>query len=321
LSSLSLGKEAIEALASDVRGALEGNLGQYAAVPSSIHTDSLDEDESSRLGRSDSTRSLGLRVDVPRSVGASARSSMNTILEGPPPSAASTVTLFEEFEAGLMEKPHDHHSTPHSSIAGKPARERAPPVPKVNKKNRSSIVYIKSENSAPAGSSNDENVAPQGQDSSAPSSIASWGARMMSKTGSLRRKNAVEPAKADSPKEGLRRLSLLQDRDTNSLKGSDSPDSSKEFVIPKGNSVRPLTLGKKQRRAGNDENAIPEDRQVSGLTPRADGKSLKPLKLARSETSRMRGILRRSEQLPEVVVRPPSMTSHVPFSYNFGDQQ
>ncbi|KAH6914759.1 hypothetical protein BKA70DRAFT_1510260 [Coprinopsis sp. MPI-PUGE-AT-0042] len=325
LPSLSLGKEAIQALASDVRGALESNFAQYAAVPSSVHTDSLEEDESSRLARSDSARSLGLKIDVPRSIGASARSSMNTILEGPPPSSASEVTLFEEFEAGLMEKPHDHHSTPHASVAGKPARERAPPVPKISKKNRSSIVYIKSENAAPAGSSNDENVAPQAQDSSAPSSIASWGARMMSKTGSLRRKNFVEPSaakSADSPKEGLRRLSLLQDRDTNSLKGSDSsPDSSKEFVIPKGSSVRPLTLGKKQRRAGNDENAIPEDRQVSGLTPRADGKSLKPLKLARSETSRMRGILRRSEQLPEVVVRPPSMTSHIPFSYNFGDQQ
>jgi hypothetical protein len=62
------------------------------------------------LGRSMSTRSLGLRAEVPHGVD-TARSSIITMV--PPTSAASAVTLFEDFEAGLNSGPQAE-STPHS---------------------------------------------------------------------------------------------------------------------------------------------------------------------------------------------------------------
>ena len=58
----------------------------------------------------------------------------------------------------------------------------------------------------------------------------------------------------------------------------------------------------------NDENV--------GTNADSQNRDLEPLLLARSETSKMRGILRKEEVLPHVVVRPPSETeqsdSHTP---------
>ena len=43
------------------------------------------------------------------------------------------------------------------------------------------------------------------------------------------------------------------------------------------------------------------------------------LTLVRSETSKKRGILRKTEILPDVVVRPPSLSEHTEFAYSFRD--
>ena len=118
---------------------------------------------------------------------------------------------------------------------------------------------------------------------------------------------------SSSGKEGLRQLTLLQDKDTNSLHSKSSHESL-------GGSTRPLTLGKKQKTrrmnvvapAAQDENSIPEDEVVG-----AGKGGTKPLMLARSETSKQRAILRKNEVLPEVVVRPPSMTEHASYAYRF----
>jgi hypothetical protein len=72
----------------------------------------------------------------------------------------------------------------------------------------------------------------------------------------------------------LRPLSLLQSRERNTRSSVDSVESP----------TAPLSLGKRQPQASK----------------------LRPLHLARSATSKARGMLRRTEVLPQVVVRPPS---------------
>ena len=253
------------------------------------------------LGRSMSTRSLGLRVEIPHNVGTARSSSVNMV---PPNSAASTVTLFEEFEAGLISGPQAE-STPHNTVS-KPSRQvTPPPLPEQNR--RSSIVYIKSdEHDLPMNST----VTPTPP--SAVSSFAQWSSwavrPLIPKTGKLQRKmsNLNSDAKISSPSGGLRPLSLLQDRDTNVNTAS-----------PVVRATRPLTLGKKQKSRlaapVQDENARPDS------TSSGRNKKLKPLMLARSDTSKMRGIMRKEEILPDVVVRPPSMTDHTGFAYSFRD--
>ena len=116
---------------------------------------------------------------------------------------------------------------------------------------------------------------------------------------------------------GLRPLSLLQDRDVNR---SAQPQLG---VVAEDSFTRPLDLKKKQKNvtesralangvdAGKDENEnIHAIRLVSGAASKQKG--LKPLKLARSETSKQRGILREKEALPSVVVRPPSEAYDAP---------
>ena len=114
-----------------------------------------------------------------------------------------------------------------------------------------------------------------------------------------------------SPGGGLRPLSLLQDRDVNR---SARPESG---VVAEDSFTRPLDLKKKQKNvtesralakgvvAGKDENEnVHAIRLVSGAA--SNHKGLKPLKLARSETSKQRAALRKHEVLPSVIVRPPS---------------
>lgn len=313
----------------EIRGALENKVGQYTSIPSNVDlgrrntvfgAESVptaqpllkavqeEEDEhivnpGAGLGRVMSTRSLGLRADVPRNVN-TARSSV--ISNPAPTSAASTVTLFEDFEAGMISGPQAE-STPHNTVSHKTTHRQhnAPPVP-VNR--RSSIVYIKSENHS---TTTNPPMTESSSSSSAMSSFAQWSSRavrpLMTKN-SLKLQRKISTADSSSPsppREGLRPLSLLQDRDPNTAQGT-SPLSVGE--------TRPLTLGKKQKSrmaAPQDENAGPDSIR-SGHR-----KNLKSLKLARSETAKMRGILRKGEILPDVVIRPPSTTEA--FAYSFDD--
>jgi hypothetical protein len=84
-----------------------------------------------------------------------------------------------------------------------------------------------------------------------------------------------------SPSGGIRPLSLLRDRDTNASAGS--PTSG----------TRPLLLGKKKKTTRADK-------------ADAENKGLKPLALSRTDTTKERGLLRKIEVIPTVVIRPPS---------------
>lgn len=319
---MGLGKSGEHNWVVDIRGALE----QYSAVTTSVdlgrrftvigsesvppvtqtlqavQEDGLLGPGAAGLNRSKSARSLGLRVEVPHSVDFGARSSFASMETHTPLSATSTVTLFEEFVAE-METGAQAQSTPHHTMTKPTSRNPAPSIPKQNR--RSSIVYIKS----------DDNVSPTEPDApsiatppSTMSTFAQWSSRavrpLMPKASKLQRKvsnaeNASADAKTGSPGTNLRPLALLQNRDSNTSNGT-----------------RPLTLGKRQKSKlapVQDENANPADSVSS------KNKNLKPLKLARSETSKMRGALRRNEVIPNVVVRPPSATEHNPFAYTFRD--
>ena len=73
--------------------------------------------------------------------------------------------------------------------------------------------------------------------------------------------------------------------------------------------TRPLTLSKKSK--VTDENADPDAPARAGK-----GKgTLKPLKLARNETTKERALLRKQEVLPDVVVRPPSGAENGYYGY------
>jgi len=102
-------------------------------------------------------------------------------------------------------------------------------------------------------------------------------------------------SKASSPGGGLRPLSLLQDRDPNIV------------ASPVIASTRPLTIGKKQKKSRVVE-PVGDENVNAGQPPKR--KRLKSLKLVRSETSKMRGLLRKDEVLPHVVIRPPSTAGY-----------
>ncbi|KAF5333151.1 hypothetical protein D9611_002719 [Ephemerocybe angulata] len=347
LPSLGLGKEGMQSLtnwSTEIRGAFDSKVGNYMAIPSNVdlgyrntvfgaesipnnipHLENPREQKyatTGKLTRGASKRSMGLRADVPVSARSSANygsgsgSGKGSTL---PPSAASTVTLFEEFEAELESNPQTH-STPHNTVTGKPSRQPAPPMPP---NRRSSIVYIRSEETTGAtttviASESTDNGA-QGQ--SARSSIGQWSARAVrplipkNSLKKLRIKTTGIAERREST--SLRQLTLLQDKDTNSIHSVSSHDSTGS------GSTRPLTLGKRQKTRKmtvsggvQDENAVPssraEEEDVVGSL-----RGIKPLKLARSETSKQRAVLRKNEVLPDVVVRPPSMSEHTPFAYTF----
>ncbi|KAJ7126406.1 hypothetical protein C8R43DRAFT_931944, partial [Mycena crocata] len=315
LPSLSLGKDGVHSLANwkeDLSRALETKVGQYTALPSNVdigrratvfggesipntmshlHAVAEEDEQPARLTRGLSSRRLGLQSDVPHD----ARLSMDSFnVSAMPASAASTATLFD-FEAGLQSGPQAE-STPHNTVSNKPVyKQRPPPLPlpvpehvmqtsRVLPARRSSIVYISSNDHVSPTSPADAESAPITP--SAMASIAQWSSRVIAKPAKLQRKisNAVYGTTPKPGSPGLRPLTLLQDRDTNA-----------------GGGTPPLSLRKKHNklRVVNDENA--------GLDAPLGGKrSLKPLQLARSETSKARGVLRREEVLPDLVVRPPS---------------
>ena len=301
----------------EIRHALENRVGQYTAVPSNVdlgrrktvvgvesasdafvQLHPVREEEgypASGVKRNVSTRSLGLRADVPHNVD-TARSSMTSI-NNMPPSAASTATLFEDFEAGLESGPQAE-STPHNSVSQKSANRPAPPMPGHR---LSTIRYIKSQDNQdnhfvyPLES--EARVEPETFTTASVTQLSSRAVRpLVPKANKLRRNPA-------GSKDGLRPLTLLQDRaninaNTNQI-----------------SEVRPLALAKKQksRTIHQDENA-----NVTTTTPKKN-KNIKLLTLARSDTSKSRGILRKTEILPDVVVRPPSLTEHTEFAYSFRD--
>lgn len=131
-----------------------------------------------------------------------------------------------------------------------------------------------------------------------------------------------EPAEADAPAvqhaTPLRPLSLLQGRNLNMP--NDFAET-KPLATPKRPSTTPKrsnapssasTTAEKKRRG--KASGLQDENQTMPSTP---GSGLKPLKLARSATSKARGVLRNGEVLPSVVVRPPSTSSHTGFAYSF----
>ncbi|EEB90535.1 hypothetical protein MPER_11245 [Moniliophthora perniciosa FA553] len=278
--------------------------------------------KSAGLGRAMSTRSLGLRAEVPHGVD-TARSSIASVNRDIlPPSAASTVTLFD-FEAGLEEGPQAE-STPHNNVAAykRYTEDDVPPLPTPNQiinnarnSRRSSIVYIKSNDNATVTPSNN-NAAPQ----ATPSTSSFVQCKLQRKNSKQESSSAVQATKPGSPK-GLRPLSLLQDRNPNTGYHSNAGTVDEQTAV-KG-TTRPLLLGKKQKSRGGarqgsgifDENVNPDQ----APRPKNKAANLKPLKLTRSETSKMRGVLRQTQELPDVVVRPPSTTDHQIYGYTFRD--
>ncbi|TFK63554.1 hypothetical protein BDN72DRAFT_775753 [Pluteus cervinus] len=326
LPSLGLGKDGAHSLATwsaDIKGALENQVDRHIALPSNadigkrntvfgadttpntlpyLHAVREEETQPVGLGRAMSTRTLGLRPEVPHNVN-TARSS---IVSNIPPSAASTVTLFEEFEAGMESGPQAE-STPHNSVVQKPPRQKAPPMPirivnEPPQNRRSSIVYIKSDDHV----TQPEEPITTTTTTTTGNAFTQWSARavrpLMPKN-KLQRKisnafSSSNDSKSSSPGGGLRPLSLLQDRDPNTVSSSPSSIGS--------SGTRPLTLGKKQKKSPvSTESSLSVDENAHPVSP-AKQRKLKPLKLVRSETTKMRAILRRDEVVPEVVIRPPS---------------
>ncbi|KAG0702444.1 hypothetical protein DFH29DRAFT_921588 [Suillus ampliporus] len=315
LPSLGLGKDTANSLKSEISRALATATGGYASVndarrktvwgdesvPNIVANPPVNDDKQpaqngASLGRSMSTRTLGLRVEVPHGMD-SARTSVVTLDAGrmlPPPSAASTVTLFDptsEFDPTAQSTPHEkeYQYTRKYQAAAMP---RSQPTSK-----RSSIIYIKSSEEHAQAPTEPEAPPPTEQNNASdisPRSLAQWSSRVVKPLipkSSKQRKDATEPA-MKSGSNSLRTLSLLKDRDSNQ-------DSIGDIASNGFAGTRPLVLGKKKSKTvkEHDEN-VPSTGSAN--------KYLKPLKLSRTESSKVRGMLRKDETLPTVFVRPPS---------------
>ena len=300
---------------SEIRHALEDRVGQYTPVNvdlgrrktvigvesvsnAFVQLQSVHEEEgysASGLKRNVSTRSLGLRADVPHNVD-TARSSMISI-NNMPPSATSSATLFEDIEAGLDSGPQAE-STPHNNVSQKSAHRPAPPMPGHR---HSTLRYIRSQD-------NQDNHIMESKATVEPmtstaASLTQWSSRGVRLL--MPKANKLQPnsSSSTSPKDGLRPLTLLQDRANINANSSQISE------------VRPLSLAKRQK-----SRAVHQDENVNvTTTSKNKNKNIKSLTLARSETSKKRGILRQTEVLPDVVVRPPSMSEHTEFAYSFRD--
>lgn len=297
-----------------------------------------EEDESSRpsspaarsaypdiehLQRVPSTHTFGSSTPVPQALDVptgvnSARNSLNTLItaldqelrmpalrptSGPPLSASSEVTLFDPSAEGPQAE-----STPHESnrISSRPPSANIPPVPRIpagmvasgsgmtSEQRRSSIIYIKSENNENASPPVAESTPHPRPTRSNSRRLAEWSSRAVRPLVPKSKDKTENAAAAVSPG-GLRQLSLLQDRDINRGAGAET---------------RPLVFGKGKKSARNDENAAPMNKKSA-----SSGKGLRPLKLTRSETTKERAMLRQQEVLPDVVVRPPSITQNPHFGH------
>ena len=323
--SLGLSRDALQVWKSDINHALANKVRQYSTLPVSdaARRNTVWGDEAvpnvlahpmhgehdhlqvpatgASLGRSMSARRLGLRPEVPHGMD-SARTSVITLLDKPvPPSAASTVTLFEPestFDPDAASTPYDKNSGyPYSR------KYQAAAMPQPVSR-RSSIVYIKS----PGEDRRPEPVTVSTDRVEDPTDSTQWPTRavkpLIPKSSKLQRKLSSSEAPSSSPGGGLRPLSLLRDRDTNKDSGDDA-------VASKSAGTRPLLLGKKKPKVKvtrSDENV---DSTGSG------NKYLKPLQIHRSDSSRIRGLLRKDEVVPSVVIRPPSSSDHLGPIYEY----
>ena len=125
-------------------------------------------------------------------------------------------------------------------------------------------------------------------------------------------------------KSPLRPLSLLQGRNPNTPKESsmgvvdkktlplNTPKRSTKSTTSSG---MPTTEKKSKKSTTSSQNQ--DENRIEGDKPDTPKSGLRPLKMARSATSKARGILRKQEVLPDVVVRPPSTSTHHGFSYSF----
>jgi hypothetical protein len=331
LPSLSLGKNGIHGLST-----------WRTEVTSALEVHAQEERRNTVIG--DQRPETGL--DAVREVDEVSRPSSPFRVQDPATARSSMATLINaldnEFKLGLYGIDENlsfdfdasgplAHSTPHESH--KPvSRSPVPPVPKsktTKVERRSSIVYIKSdENAVPSNTTHDNTT----RKSLSPTKrLAEFSSRAVKPLMSRNKRKTNKDENASSTTNttataalpgngnkdvltashggGLRPLSLLQDRDVNR---SVQPDLD---VVAEDKNTRPLDLKKKQKNvtglralangavAGKDEN---ENVHAIRLVTGATSKGLKPLKLARSETSKQRAVLRSNEVLPKVVVRPPS---------------
>jgi hypothetical protein len=163
---------------------------------------------------------------------------------------------------------------------------------------RSSIVYIKSSEERSQAPTEPEARPPTDRNNAndmTSRTLAQWSSRVVKPLilkSSKQHKDATEPA-VKSGSKSLRTLSLLKDRDSNY-------DNTGDVAGNGFAGTRPLVLGKKKSKTvkEHNENVAPGASSVN--------KHLKPLKLSRTESSKVRGMLRKDETLPSVLVRPPS---------------
>jgi hypothetical protein len=315
LRSLGLGKDTANSWKTDISHALNAKVSGYASV-NDARRNTVWGDESvpnlltqppvidnnqpaqrgTLLGRSMSTRSPGLRVEIAPGMD-SARTSVATMVDIggllPPPSAASTVTLFDpidEFDPQLQSTPYDAKKEyPYSRKYQAAAMARSQYIPASK---RSSIVYIKSSHDHVETPTDPEpeRSTEQNDVSTPPRTLAQWSSRAVRPLipkSDKQRKDATEPAMKSG---SLRSLSLLKDRDSNQ-------DSTGDVASAGFAGTRPLVLGKKKPKVVK-ENVAP--------SARSGNKYLKPLQLGRTDSSKVRGMLRMDEALPSVIVRPPS---------------
>jgi hypothetical protein len=212
-----------------------------------------------------------------------ANTSLNTLLAEvncgsilPPSSAASTATLFELDDSfGPEAHSTPQHKATHKNDSTPLSAHHTRNIKDIKNERRSSIIYIKSDDSSAAffkiGDEDDD----ENNNNNYPKKTTHSRSKLQHKSSSSPRRGP-----------GLRPLSLLQQQQEQGT-------------------TRPLLLSKKSLRsnASSDaENVAP----TTNLQMRMKTKNLKPLQLARSETTKQRGLLRKNEVLPEVVVRPPS---------------
>ncbi|KLO16348.1 hypothetical protein SCHPADRAFT_848273 [Schizopora paradoxa] len=245
------------------------------------------------------TRMMSVRnfspKDVPDGVN-TARSSMATLIAAlEMPQTANTIA---SFRSSFSDEPAAE-STPHNGRYTPPihALTHDQPAPA---KRRSSIIYIKSDENTPptADAVNSRRLSGRLSGSVRPLNTQNRNVLGSSKV-------VTGPGAGVSPN-GLKRLSLLQQRDMNVMPATpEVSESSSDLSMKSG--IRPLNLTRKYKAKERTPPAF--DGAAATSTPRNV--------LARSATNKMRAALRKDEILPDVVVRPPSQSEHHEFSYSF----
>jgi hypothetical protein len=271
-----LGRDSLNALVGEVNGVIQGTNVSYSSVATEDGRHPTVVGVAQTMGPLHAVReeSFSQVIERPASIAA-------LLEQVPPPSASSEVTLFDPDASGPQAQ-----STPHESRVARPRSQSPAPLLPVSR--RSSIQYFPPDAVVGAGARrasiasrsglDSENDAPAGQTRRVvrpkPSRLQAVQEAAVATDG-----YAAVPS---SPGGGIRPLTLLRDRDVNA-----SPTTATRPLLLLGNK-------KKTTRKADAENA-----------------GLKPLALTRSDTAKERGILRKTEVLPTVVVRPPSTGDEV----------